>query len=164
MFWTLHRRSFHFHPLGSANSTESNIGISKTWQYIGFCCWLPAYLKFHNIAACRCTHQSSPHIFGVFVQGAHVSRVFIVVHNLRERSHLSEYIYIYLWSVGGAADRQGSVTSDNNKKCQLTLSKVTSEGLDAFSLGYLFVVQADSAQLRFENPPAEKQQQGRGAS
>lgn len=26
------------------------------------------------------------------------------------------------------------------------------------------MVQADSAQLRFENPPAEKQQQGRGAS
>uniref|UniRef100_A0A3Q2V911 Si:ch211-191d15.2 n=1 Tax=Haplochromis burtoni TaxID=8153 RepID=A0A3Q2V911_HAPBU len=67
-----------------------------TLQYIGFCCWLPAYLKFHNIAACRCTHQSSPHIFGVFVQGAHVSRVFIVVHNLRERSHLSENIYISL--------------------------------------------------------------------
>lgn len=61
-------------------------GCEQVWplQYsmCNSCCWPPAHLKFHYVTAGRRTHQSSPHILGVFVQRAHVSRVFIMVHHL----------------------------------------------------------------------------------
>lgn len=99
MFWILHPRFSHFHPPGSATNTASNTGISKPWQYRSFCRWPPAYLKFHNIATGWCTHQSSPHIPGVFVQRAHVSGVFIMVHNLRKRSQLSKNTFLCVVAV-----------------------------------------------------------------
>lgn len=56
--------------------------IWQQWPGCGDSLRWPPYLKFHYIAAGWCTHQSSPHILGVFVERAHVSRVFIVVDHL----------------------------------------------------------------------------------
>lgn len=44
------------------------------------------YLELHDISTGRCSHQTRPHILGMFVQNAHISWVLIVVHHLQAES------------------------------------------------------------------------------
>lgn len=44
-----------------------------------------AHLELHDVTTRRCTHQSSAHVPVVFVQGAHIPGVLIVVHHLDGR-------------------------------------------------------------------------------